>query len=266
MKLGYLGPRGTFSFEAAKSYSIDSELVEYRTINDSIVGLKNEEIDEVIVPIENSIQGGVTETIDSLIEIDGIYVNKEIILDIRHNLMANGNYQISEIREIYSHPQAIAQCRKYIENNLNNVIINQVSSTALAAKEISKKDYCGCIANTMCASEYGLCVLESNIQDNALNKTKFWVLSRDNKNIGNKMALVFSTKDIPGALYHVLGIFEQYKINLTKIESRPAKTELGSYIFLVELDINDLIDECLKILNNECKYLKVLGRYTGGAK
>lgn len=263
MKLGYLGPKGTFSFEAAKIYSIESDctLEEYRTIIEAIDALKDKKIDEAIVPIENSIQGGVTETIDSLIENDKIYVNNEIILTINHNLMANKKYNLSEIREIYSHPQAIAQCRKYIETNLKKAIINQVSSTALAAKEIAKKDYCACIANLSCLEEYGLELLKENIQDNSSNKTKFWVLSRTSKEQGNKMSLIFSTKDIPGALYQVLGIFYKAKINLTKIESRPAKTEFGEYIFLVELEAENVSDEFLKILNQECKYLKILGRY-----
>lgn len=261
MNLGFLGPKGTFSFEAAKVYSKDSVLKEYRTITEAILALKNNEIDEAIVPIENSVQGGVTETIDSLIENDGIYVNKEIILTINHNLMANKKYSLSEIKEIYSHPQAIAQCRKYIENNLKGAIINQVSSTALAAKEIATKDYCACIANLSCLEEYGLILLKDNIQDNSYNKTKFWVLSKVAKTNGNKMALVFSTKDIPGALYQVLGTFYKSKINLTKIESRPAKTEFGEYIFLVELERENVNNEFLKILNQECKYLKILGEY-----
>lgn len=266
MKLGFLGPKGTFSFEVAKSYSKTSELKEYNTISEVIAGLGNGEIDEAVVPIENSIQGCVTETIDTIIEYDGIFVNKEIIMKIRQNLMANKKYNLNELKEIYSHPQAIAQCRKYIEKNLKNAKINQVASTALAAKEIKKKDFCACIANESCLEEYGLEILDRDIQDNSLNATKFWVLSKKEKNEGDKMSLIFSTKHKPGALYQILGIFNENEINLTKIESRPAKTKLGEYIFLVDLDINENINKTIKRLEKECNYLKILGRYENESK
>ena len=262
MKLGFLGPRGTFSFEAAKSYSTESELIEYRTITEAILALKANEIDEAIVPIENSIQGGVTETIDALIANDNIYVIKDFTIKISHNLMANNKYQLHEIKEVYSHPQAIAQCRNYIEKNLINAHINQVSSTAYAAKEIKNKDFCACIANISCIDEYNLTLLDSNVQDNDLNETKFWVLNKSkNTKVGTEMSIIFSCKHQAGALYHVLRIFDNNKINLTKIESRPAKTVLGSYIFLVDLEVNSSIDKALDLLKKECNFLKVLGTY-----
>lgn len=261
MKLGFLGPRGTFSFEACKKYNKEAEYVEFKNITDTILGLKNGMVDEVIVPIENSIQGGVTETIDSLIQNGGIYIKKELVLKIAQNLMAMKKYELDEIKEVYSHPQAIAQCKNFIESSLKNAVINQVSSTALAAKEVSKKEYCACIANISCIEEYGLELLQDNIQTNDLNQTKFWVLSKEETNVGNKMSIIFSTSHKPGALYEVLGIFNRNNINLTKIESRPAKTFLGEYIFLVDLEVNDRIDETIELLKEECRYLKILGRY-----
>ena len=261
MKVGYLGPRGTFSFETARKYSKTGELKEYSTITEVIHKLKENEVDEAVVPVENSIQGGVTETIDAIIEFDGIFVNKEIITKIEQNLMANKKYKLNEIKEIYSHPQAIAQCRKYINKELANAKIIQVASTALAAKEIKEKDFCACIANISCLEEYKLELLDAGIQDNNSNTTKFWVLSKNENLKGNKMSLIFSTKHKPGALYQVLGIFNEKKINLTKIESRPAKTKLGEYFFLIDLDINEHIDEALKELKCECDYIKIIGRY-----
>ena len=261
MKLGYLGPKGTFSYEASKKYSNNDELIEYRTIIENIKALQTGEIDKAIVPIENSIQGGVRETIDGLIETDEIYVNKEFTLKVSQNFMANRKYKLDEIKEIYSHPQALAQCRRYIENNCKNAIINQVSSTALAAKEIKTKDFCACIASESCLEEYGLELLDKNIQDNDFNQTKFWVISKKQNNVGNKMSLVFTTKNEPGALYKILGIFDKNKIKLTKIESRPNKAILGEYIFWVDLEVNKTIDEALEALQTECKYLKILGTY-----
>ena len=261
MKIGFLGPIGTFSYEVAKNNFKEQELIEYRTISETIDGLIDNQIDRAIVPIENSLQGGVIETIDKLIQNDGIFVNKEIIFKINQNLIANKKYKLGEICKIYSHPQAIGQCKNYIENNLKNTQIIQVSSTALAAKEIKTKDYSACIASYSCIEEYGLTLLDKNIQDNDLNKTKFWILSKMQNLEGNKMSLIFSVKDKPGALYKILGIFFENNINLTKIESRPAKTELGSYIFLVDLEINNKIDDTIEKLSKECNYLKILGKY-----
>ena len=262
MKIGFLGPKGTFSFEASKQVSKDmEELVEYKTIKDCIIALQNNDVNRVVVPIENSLQGDVTETVDALVESTGIYIERELVIKITQNLIANKNYKFEEIKELYSHPQALAQCRNYIENKLHNANIVQVSSTALAAKEIKSKDYCACIANKSCINEYGLTLLEDNIQDNDYNQTKFWVLSKTENKNGNKMSIIFSTKNKPGALYQVLGLFNKNNINLSKIESRPAKTVLGEYIFLVDLEVSSKIDETIEILNKECSFLKILGRY-----
>jgi len=261
MNLGYLGPKGTFSYEAALKIKEKNELVEYHTITEIIKALENGKISQAIVPIENSIQGGVTETIDALINTTKVYVNKEITLKIVHNLMANKNYKLNEIKEIYSHPQALAQCRNYIENYLPEAQVISVPSTAYAAEMISNKDACACVANLSCLKEYHLYLLDKEIQDNELNKTKFWILSNQNKKQGNKISLIFSTNDKPGDLYKVLEIFYKNGINLTKIESRPAKTKLGAYIFLVDLEVNDNINQTLDLLQKECSYLKNLGRY-----
>lgn len=262
MKIGFLGPRGTFSFEVASNVAGENdELVEYKTIKDCILGIENKEVDRAVVPIENSLQGGVTETIDSLVESDGIFIQNEYILKISQNLMANSNYSLEEIKEVYSHPQAIAQCRNYIEQKLHNADIIQVSSTALAAKEVKNKDYCACIANKSCINEYDLKLLDGNIQDNDFNQTKFWILGREENRVGDKMSIIFSTKNKPGALYDVLGLFNKNNINLSKIESRPAKTVLGEYIFLVDLEVREKIDETINVLKKECSYIKLLGKY-----
>lgn len=262
MKIGYLGPKGTFSYEATiGEYNNSEDLVEYRTIKDIIIAVENDEIDEGIVPIENSLQGGVTETIDALVNTEGIYIKKEINLKITQNLIANAEYKFDEIKEIYSHPQALAQCRNYIEKNLHNAGIHEVSSTALAAKEIRNKDYCACIANKSCVKEYGLKLLGESIQDNNLNQTKFLILTKTENKNGNKISIIFSTKNEPGALYKVLGLFYKNNINLTKIESRPAKTVLGEYIFVVDLEVNENANKTIQELKNECVYIKILGRY-----
>ena len=265
MKVGYLGPKGTFSYEICnKVFDRNYEKVPYKTIKEAIIALQNLEVDTAIVPIENSLQGCVTETIDCLIEIDNIQICSEKILKINQNLLSEKKYEFEEIKEVYSHPQALAQCREYIRKNLKNAEIVEVASTALAAKEVKNREFAACICNLECAREYSLEIIEKNIQDNDFNETKFIVLERRNnlKNKFNKLTMVFSTKHEHGALYKALGIFDKYELNLTKIESRPAKTKLGEYYFIVDVDIEN--DNYLKAINELKEFVvfyKVLGGY-----
>ena len=265
MKVGYLGPKGTFSCEICNNVFDDSyEKIPFKTIKDAIVALEKSEIDRAIVPIENSLQGCVTETIDCLIEIDDVEICSEKVLKINQNLMGKSHYEFSEIKEVYSHPQALAQCRNYIESNLKNAEIIEVASTALSAKEVAKKEQAVCICNIECAKEYGLAIIEEAIQDNDFNETKFVVLKKveDSEGAFDKMTMVFSTKHEPGALYKVLGIFDKYALNLSKIESRPAKTKLGEYYFIVDVDIeNENYVNAAQELKNLVTFYKVLGRY-----
>ena len=140
-----------------------------------------------------------------------------------------------------------------------------VESTAGAAKKVSESDeICACIGNISCLNEYNLDLMQSSIQDNMFNKTKFWILSKnDSKNIiENKMSLIFSVKDKPGALYNVLEIFNKYNLNLTKIESRPAKTVLGEYIFWIDVSIENKNDEeAIREIKEKGIFVRVLGKY-----
>lgn len=265
MKVGYLGPKGTFSYEICNNIFDNSfEKIPFKTIKDAIVALEKLEIDRAIVPIENSLQGCVTETIDCLIEIDDVEICLEKVLKIKQNLMGKSNYQLSEIKEVYSHPQALAQCRNYIEKNLKNAEIIEVASTALSAKEVAKKEQAVCICNIECAREYDLTVIDREIQDNDFNETKFVVLKKveDKVDDFDKITMVFATKHEPGALYKALGIFDKFSLNLTKIESRPAKTKLGEYYFIVDVDIeNENYINAIEELKNLVTFYKILGRY-----
>lgn len=266
MKVGYLGPKGTFSYEACREYCKNNEeIIEYKTILDTILALENEEVDEAIVPIENSLQGCVTDSIDTLIENEDIRVKGEILLEIKQNLMSNKNYNLDEIKEVYSHPQALSQCKKFLESNMPNAKIIAVESTALAARNVSNsEENIACIGNIACLEEYNLTLVKREIQDNIYNKTKFWVLSKKSNNEirENKMSMLFSVKDKPGALYSVLEIFNRYNLNLTKIESRPAKTVLGEYIFLIDVLIeNRKEDEAIKEIIKNGIFVRILGKY-----
>lgn len=266
MKVGYLGPKGTFSYEACNEYYKEKqEKIEYKTIPDTIIALNNDEIEECIVPIENSLQGCVTDALDTLIQNEKIKVKDELLLDINQNLMTNKKCRLGDIERVYSHPQALAQCKKYLENMLPNSKIIAVESTAYAAKKVSEEsDICACIGNIYCLYEYKLNLVQKNIQDNSSNKTKFWILSKkENNNVNlNKMSMIFSVKDKPGALYNVLEIFNRYNLNLTKIESRPAKTVLGEYYFLIDVSIeNGKAENAINDIKAKGIYLRILGKY-----
>ena len=265
MKVGYLGPKGTFSYEACSKYFSDKdEKIPYKTIKETINALLNDDIEMCIVPIENSLQGCVVETIDTLIEFDNLYVISEEILGINQNLMAKENYSFTDIKELYSHPQALAQCTKFINTYLSHAEIIEVSSTALSAKDVSLKSNCACIGNIDCLKEFNLKLIKKNIQDNSFNKTRFWVLTK-NKMFDyskSKMSMIFTTKHTPGCLYNVLKIFNDYQINLSKIESRPAKTVLGEYYFLIDFDITNIdVDSLIETLKNKVTYYRILGSY-----
>jgi len=295
MKIGYLGDVGAYSHEACMKY-IESkkdsniETYNYKTISETILKLDKGEIDEAVVPIENSIEGGVTETIDNLLTRDKLNIIDELTIEINHYLLSKCE-KIEEINNIYSHPQAIAQCRNYIMNTLPNAITNEVSSTVAAARLCSinanMENKAACISSKACQALYGLNILAENVNDEKNNMTKFIVISKkENGTISkasnayldntqnaphfggvikhNKTSIVFGTKNKPGELYKVLGIFNAFNINLSKIESRPAKTRLGEYIFWIDFDGNkneEKIKVLLKEVKSKATHFRILGSY-----
>ena len=264
MKVAFLGPSGTFSEEVVnKLYKEDIEKIPYKTITDVVKALINDEVGYSIVPIENSTEGCVTETLDTIIENKDVEIKEQYILKIKHNLLAKENYNLKDIKEIYSHPQALAQCRNFIDKNLKNAKIYETTSTGNSAQIVKEKKYTACIANTTCKDLYNLCLLKENIQDKNNNETRFFILGKNIKNNkGTTMAIIFTTKDEPGALYKVLGIFNKYNLNLTKIESRPTKTKLGEYYFWIDIDIKDKdYTKALDELKDSVRLLRILGKY-----
>lgn len=264
MKCGYLGPIGTFSYEAVTRIISNSDQIEpYNNITNVIMALLHNEVDSCIVPIENSLQGCVTETIDTLITNENIYVVKEVILKVHHNLLVKNSCSLEAIEKVYSHPQALAQCSSFLSQRLPQAHLISLNSTATGALHDKYEDNVACLGNKSCASLYDLNVICSDVQDNNFNETRFWLLSRQpNCDKYNKVSLTFSTKHQPGSLYNILGIFNKYNLNLTKIESRPAKTILGEYLFIVDIEVdNDLIDDAIQEIKNMGIQIRELGRY-----
>ena len=267
MKISYLGPKGTYCYDACNLYNKDKEfeIIGANTITEAIELLLDDKVDECIVPIENSIKGTVLETLDNIFENEELFIKKELVLDIEHCLLGY-NTKKQECQKLYSHSQAIGQCKKYIQNKLNNCQLIEVESTAKGAENVKKFQNGLCIANKICAELYDLPIVDEKIQDRNNNQTRFFVLTKNRKHKEEnvKISLVFSTENKPGALYRILGLINTFEVNMTKIESRPSKTGLGDYWFWIDISI-DKIDEKIKVLfdiiQSKCSYFRILGVY-----
>lgn len=227
--------------------------------------ITNDETTWGVVPIENSIEGPVGITLDSLAHKYDLKIFKEIIIPINQNLIVNPGTVMEDVEDVYSHAQAIAQCQEFISQN--KIQPHYAVSTARAAKDIIGYKSKAAIGNSKTAELYGLEILKSNIQDMDNNETRFVVLSKaDHEPTGSdKTSIIFSIyEDKPGSLYEILGIFQKNNINLTKIESRPSKKGLGKYLFFVDFEghknesvVKDIIHE----ISQKTYFLKILGSY-----
>lgn len=269
-KIGYLGPDGTFTGQVATAVSDkypDHLLLEFKTIPQALYSLDQEEIDLAVVPVENSIEGTVNITLDVLTHEVNLFILEERVLNITHNLVAKTK-DIKDIKKVFAHPQALAQCRKYLEDNFPNLICQSTNSSAEAAVFATQDQSIAAITPLEAAPKYNLNVLRYNTNDYQENKTRFLVVGK-NKVLPQaercKTSIVVAVaENRPGGLYEILGEFAKAKINLTKIESRPAKKELGEYIFFIDCEANLLDKQYMEILNSleeKCKFLKVLGVY-----
>lgn len=218
-----------------------------------------------VVPIENSIEGPVGITLDSLAHKFNLNIFDEIIIPINQNLIVNPGTSMDDINDVYSHSQAIAQCQEFISKN--NIQPHYAVSTASAAKSIIGDKSKAAIGNAKTVELYDLKILKANIQDMDNNATRFVVLSKENqKPTGkDKTSIIFSIyEDKPGGLYKILGIFQKHNINLTKIESRPSKKGLGKYLFFVDFEghkDDEIVQDILSEISQNTYFLKVLGSY-----
>jgi prephenate dehydratase len=269
LRIGYLGPKGTFSQEALKKYigKTPHIAVDFPSIPEILLAVQEGSIDEAIAPMENSIEGAISATLDMIaLEVD-LLIKAEFILLIRDHLLVKKGTDIASIRYIMSHPQPLGQCRRFLTEQMPNVEIRAVYSTAAAALEVANgSGDCAAIGSIAATEAYGLEIIKSDIQDNDNNHTRFVVVgSRDAERTGlDKTSVAFSTEDEPGSLYRILDIFNLWNINLSRIESRPAKNKLGRYIFFIDLighrDDQDLKD-ALTMVRRKTSFFKFLGSY-----
>ncbi|SDE16072.1 prephenate dehydratase [Sporomusa acidovorans] len=267
--VGYLGPQGTYCEETVlRLYGkTGARFKPFIGIDTAIRAVAAGEVDESIVPVENSLEGSVNITLDTIAHDVNLYITKEVILPVKHNLLAKKGSQ--EIAAIVSHPQALAQCRKTLENLYPEAKLKPVDSTAEAARIVAASDGLFAAVGSLKAGEiYGLTVLKTNIQDNSSNSTRFIGLEKQpvTQVAGKcKTTLVCQINgERPGSLYHILGEFAQRAVNLTRIESRPARTGLGMYIFF--FDMEGSIAECniaaaVHAVEAKCLWHKNFGSY-----
>lgn len=271
-RLAYLGPPGTYSEEAALLYDPDAEMLPVQSLPVVIASVDSGAADEGIVPIENSLEGAVTFTVDLLIHESDLLIKDELVLPIHHCLIAKSGVSLDDIRDaalvVYSHPQSLAQCREYLHRRFPNAALMPSPSNAAAVGEMLKSETPAlAIAGKRAAANYDAQIVDEEVEDNHSNATRFVVLaSNDSPPTGNdKTSLCFNfDADSPGILVSVLTEFSGRGINLNKIESRPTRKFLGRYIFLVDIDGHKqdaIVQDALASVRRQVAALKVLGSY-----
>lgn len=264
--VAYLGPKGTYSEQAARSYFPESsKFIECRDIPEVFASVSSNSAAFGIIPVENSIEGSVNIALDLLFESE-LNVTGEVEQRIVHNLIAKDDVVLSRIRAVVSHPQALAQCRNFLRTRLPEAEIIEAGSTAAAVKTAKSSNDMVAIGSELAAKSYSMKILISGIEDSPNNYTRFLVLSHwQAARTGNdKTSTIFSTEHAPGALYEALGVFAKRKINLTKIESRPARKKPWEYIFYCDFEGHqeeEPIKEALGELRARTVFLKILGSY-----
>lgn len=265
LKVAYLGPAATFTHLAAqRQFGSVTEYIPGSTIKAVFEAVARDNVQYGVVPIENSTEGVINYTLDMFIDSD-LQIASEIMLEISHNLLSKTG-KIDNIKRIYSNPQAIAQCRGWLEENLPGIPVIEELSTASAAKRVSKDPSSAAVASELAATIYKLKFVKKGIETFKQNYTRFLVIAKDfpPKTGTDKTSIMFSIKDKPGALHLMLRPFAKHGINLTKIESRPSKRKAWEYIFFVDMEghIDDAgVNKAIGEIKRECLYLKVLGSY-----
>jgi prephenate dehydratase len=274
MRLAFLGPVGTFGEQAAITLMrhegrADVELVPRTGIRAVVDALAGGSCDAAVVPVENSVEGGVTASLDALWEHEDLSIRRAVVLPIRHALLSSGT--LSGISEVLSHPQALAQCSVWLSRNLPEALQLPTSSTAEAARMVAGSRFRAAIASPLAGEERGLQQLAYPINDVPGNCTRFLLLERGGRIYeGHLASIAFSLhSNRPGALLEALAVFAGRNLNMTRIESRPSKREMGEYIFFVDLELGErgrqqgalAMRELMEQLRRTCETVCCFGVY-----
>ncbi len=267
-RLAYLGPPGTYSEQAAVGHDGEAEYVSCSTIPAVVEAVSKGLADEAVVPIENSLEGAVTFTLDLLIHHSDLKIKGELVVPIDCNLLVDGDTRMEDIKAVYSHPQPFGQCRLYLMKNLPEAEHVASFSTAGAVEDMRNSPVpAAAISGRRAAEIFGARILDPNIQDVPNNQTRFVVLAgQDHPRTGrDKTSFCFDFQsDAPGILYETLGELAKRNINLVKIESRPDRRSLGRYVFLIDLEghrEDDDVQKALEGMRSRSSMFKILGSY-----
>ena len=263
-RVSFQGERGAYSDAASVSFfGNEIETIPCSTFADALKNTENDASDYSVLPVENSLAGSVGESNDLLLSTKLNAVG-EIYHRIHHCLIGTGS--IDDIDTVYSHPQALGQCRQFIqENSLKTIPSYDTAGSVKIIKDLNKNNV-ACIASKNAAVIFGVSVIKEGVEDNANNYTRFLVFSKEtnNKTENNKTSIIFSVKHEAGALHQIINEFYQHKINLTKIESRPNKNTAWEYNFYVDFEghqDDSSVKDMLEKLRNHTTFLKILGSY-----
>jgi len=269
LTVAYLGPEGTFTHAAAlKHFGHFVKAEPLGAIDEVFREVESGQVNYGIVPIENSTEGVVNRTLDSFID-SPLFIAGEVKLRIHHNLLSGTATDLSGVKRVYAHQQALVQCRKWLDSHCPQVERIAVSSNGKAAKLAIEEEGSAAIASDMAAELYQLNVLAKNIEDHPDNTTRFLIIGSEVVPASgeDKTSLMVSVKNKPGALYHVLEPFHRHGVNMTRLESRPANSGTWAYVFYIEFD-GHFDDECVQALINDISpdavEIKHLGSYPVG--
>jgi chorismate mutase / prephenate dehydratase len=268
LQVAYLGPEATFTHEATKRhFGMSARMSPRRSITEVFDDVERGRCVYGVVPIENSTEGIVSHTLDSFMNSE-LTIGAEVLLEVSHHLLTRSG-SLAQVSKVYSHPQALAQCRAWLDSHLPRAALVDVSSTARAAQLAAEDPGAAAVASDLAASMYDLQVAASNLEDLRGNMTRFLVIGQHQPPITgrDRTSLMFALRDAPGILYRALAPFAAAKINLSRIESRPSRRKAWDYLFFVDLEGHRdeaKVGRAIRELKKACVFLKVLGSYPQG--
>ena len=272
--IAYLGPPGTYTEAATLGHTQRfinpdtdgrAQLCPYPSIGQALQAAADGQVDLALIPVENAIQGSVTTTLDTLWQLDTLHVQQAVELPIAHVLLSHGT-ELAQLKAIFSHPQALGQCQRWLKQNLPDAQLIPTSSTTEALGDLSQDPTSGAIASARAGQLHNIPILATEISDRPDNCTRFWIVRRDApKTRGDYTTVAFTVHNVPGALLKPLQILSDRNLNLCRLESRPTRQAFGDYLFFVDweggLD-NPASQDALEELRSHTQICKVFGSYT----
>lgn len=268
LTVSFLGPEATFTHEATKRhFGLSAKLRSLKSIPEVFSDVETGRSEYGVVPIENSTEGVVSHTLDTFMNSE-LRICAEVLLGVSHHLLTSSGTETG-ITKVYSHPQALAQCRGWLEKNMPGVPLIDVSSTARAAQLAAEDSTAAAVASDMAASIYELHIAHSNLQDLHSNMTRFLIIGFDQGEPtgADRTSIMFALKDAPGVLYAALSCFATAGINMSRIESRPSRRRAWDYLFFIDIEGHqdqEEIQQAIQSLEEVCQYIRVLGSYPRG--